>query len=253
MRYRLNSPASPLFTQLSIQHDSHANQRKHQRSPTLAFVRKIHRWPVNFPHKWPVTWKMFPFDDVIMSTIGLVLYLSMGYLLWHYSDDTWASWHLKHGQLDCLFNSLTTKEASKFCIIGPLWGKSTNGRWIPCTKGQQCGNRLPSHHGRFCREKDYVITQLNYNKATSNQGKKGNQFHQSKQLPIKEKMSSISPNYMTFNSDAEINQALTCPTWDHILIKFWPTFIKQNKIHSEINSVWINSHCHKNHKNHEVT
>ena len=23
--------------------------------------------PVNSPHKWPVTWKMFPFDDVIMK------------------------------------------------------------------------------------------------------------------------------------------------------------------------------------------
>ena len=26
----------------------------------------IHQWPVNSPHKWPVTRKMFPFDDVIM-------------------------------------------------------------------------------------------------------------------------------------------------------------------------------------------
>ena len=26
----------------------------------------IHRAPVNSPHKWPVTRKMFPFDDVIM-------------------------------------------------------------------------------------------------------------------------------------------------------------------------------------------
>ena len=26
----------------------------------------IHWWPVNSPHKWPVTRKMFPFDDVIM-------------------------------------------------------------------------------------------------------------------------------------------------------------------------------------------
>ena len=26
-----------------------------------------HRWPVNSPHKWPVTRKMFPFDSVIMS------------------------------------------------------------------------------------------------------------------------------------------------------------------------------------------
>ena len=45
---------------------SGVNQRKHQRSASLAFVREIHRGPVNFPHKWPVTRKMFPFDDVIM-------------------------------------------------------------------------------------------------------------------------------------------------------------------------------------------
>ena len=43
-----------------------ADQRKHQRSVTLAFVRGIHRGPVNSPQKWPVTRKMFPFDDVIM-------------------------------------------------------------------------------------------------------------------------------------------------------------------------------------------
>ena len=30
------------------------------------FVRGIHRWPVNYPHKWPVTRKMLPFHDVIM-------------------------------------------------------------------------------------------------------------------------------------------------------------------------------------------
>ena len=45
---------------------SGADQRKHQSSASLAFVRGIHRWPVNSPHKWPVTRKMFPFDDVIM-------------------------------------------------------------------------------------------------------------------------------------------------------------------------------------------
>ena len=43
-----------------------ADQRKHQSSTSLAFVRGIHRGPVNSPHKWPVTRKMFPFDDVIM-------------------------------------------------------------------------------------------------------------------------------------------------------------------------------------------
>ena len=47
---------------------SGVNQRKHQSSASLAFVREIHRGPVNFPHKWPVTRKMFPFDDVIMQS-----------------------------------------------------------------------------------------------------------------------------------------------------------------------------------------
>ena len=53
---------------------SDADQRKHQSSASLAFVRGIHRRPVNSPRKWPVTRKMFPFDDVIMkSMIKLVL------------------------------------------------------------------------------------------------------------------------------------------------------------------------------------
>ena len=41
--------------------------KKHQSSASLALVRGIHRWPVNSPHKGPVTGKMFPFDDVIMD------------------------------------------------------------------------------------------------------------------------------------------------------------------------------------------
>ena len=45
---------------------SNADQRKHESSASLAFVRGIHRWLVNSPHKGPVTRKMFPFDDVIM-------------------------------------------------------------------------------------------------------------------------------------------------------------------------------------------
>ena len=48
---------------------SDADQRKHQSSPSLAFVRGIHWGPVNSWHKWPVTRKMFPFDDTIMDNI----------------------------------------------------------------------------------------------------------------------------------------------------------------------------------------
>ena len=46
---------------------SGADHRKHQSSTSLVFVWGIHRWPVNSPHKWPVTRKMSPFDDVIMQ------------------------------------------------------------------------------------------------------------------------------------------------------------------------------------------
>ena len=45
---------------------SGADQSKHQSFASLAFVWGIHRRPVISPHKWPVTRKMFPFDDVIM-------------------------------------------------------------------------------------------------------------------------------------------------------------------------------------------
>ena len=43
-----------------------ADQRKHESSASLDFVRGIHRESVNSPHKWPVTRKVFPFDDVII-------------------------------------------------------------------------------------------------------------------------------------------------------------------------------------------
>ena len=39
------------------------NQRKHQSSESMAAVRGIHRWPVNSPHKGPVTRD----DDVILT------------------------------------------------------------------------------------------------------------------------------------------------------------------------------------------
>ena len=74
---------------------SGADQRKHQSSASLVFVRAIHRGPMNSPRKWPVTRKMFPFDDVIMpcesphKIIALcnrqpVLGSTHGYLLLHF-------------------------------------------------------------------------------------------------------------------------------------------------------------------------
>ena len=63
-------PIASQITSLTIVYStvySGTDQSKHQSSASPAFVWGIHRGPVNSPHKWPVTRKMFPFDDVIMS------------------------------------------------------------------------------------------------------------------------------------------------------------------------------------------
>ena len=64
MPWRLKSAASLLFTEAFIKAQIKEND---QCSASLAFVRRIHRWPVNSPHEEPVTRKMFPFNDVIMD------------------------------------------------------------------------------------------------------------------------------------------------------------------------------------------
>ena len=58
--------------------------KKTAKLPSLAFIWGIHRWPVKSAHKWPVTRKMFPFDDVFLSIPGLVALI----LLWSYHQFT---------------------------------------------------------------------------------------------------------------------------------------------------------------------
>ena len=71
------SPIVSQITSLAIVYStvySVADQRRHQSSAPQAFVTVIHRGPVNSPHKGPVTRKMFPFDDVIMTSIFSMFY-----------------------------------------------------------------------------------------------------------------------------------------------------------------------------------
>ena len=60
-----------------------ADQRKHQSSTSLALVRGE-----SSSHKWPVTRKMFPFDDVIMH-FGLVT--PSGIIQLHHSFRQWLT------------------------------------------------------------------------------------------------------------------------------------------------------------------
>ena len=46
---------------------SGADLRKHESSVSLAFVRGIHRSPLNSSHKGPVMQKIFLFDEVIIN------------------------------------------------------------------------------------------------------------------------------------------------------------------------------------------
>ena len=64
---------------------SGADQRKHQSSASLAFAMRIHWWPANSPHKGPVTKKVFPCDEVIMTVI---------YRCW--KSTLWSQYELTH-------------------------------------------------------------------------------------------------------------------------------------------------------------
>ena len=84
---------------------SSADQRKHQSSASLAFGRGIHWSPVNSPHKWPVTRKMFPFDDVIMGLYKIMFSLP----IMKPSD------HIDGSVQDCSISSALALEILQFC------------------------------------------------------------------------------------------------------------------------------------------
>ena len=67
------NPMAYLITSLMFIYStvySGPDKRKYQSSTSLAFVRGIHRLPVNSPHKGPVTGKMVPFDEDSMMKIA---------------------------------------------------------------------------------------------------------------------------------------------------------------------------------------
>ena len=65
----VNTMASQItiFTSVYSTVYSGTDERKLQSSSSLAFVRGIHRWPLNSLYKGPVTRKTSPFDDVIVK------------------------------------------------------------------------------------------------------------------------------------------------------------------------------------------
>ena len=66
------------------------DQRKHRSFRSLAFVMEIHRWPVKSPHKGPVSQKMFPFDNVILSFLNSIL----GHCVIAHNSDNLLLWNI---------------------------------------------------------------------------------------------------------------------------------------------------------------
>ena len=112
---------------------SDADQRKHQSSASLAFVRGIHWGPVNSPHKWPVTWKMFRFDDVIMWN---------RYRSWTYQLQ-WllCSGHVLRCELRCLLRTRTYDTFFPFIAIYHLYTCYTSAimSWLGLTEPREIG------------------------------------------------------------------------------------------------------------------
>ena len=91
---------------------SGADQRKHQSSASLAFVRGIHRGPVNSPHRWPVTRKMFPFDDVIMNSNAASDYKVTDFRF----SLIWFMRHSNHGRVNMVVaDALTPDRHQNIC------------------------------------------------------------------------------------------------------------------------------------------
>ena len=105
------------------------------------------------PHKGPVTRKMLPFDDVIMTqrgpqwsditpTLPLHEFIEMLCIIIAVKPEK-RHGVSNHRQLECLSDrlfALTSKKTSKFRIACPLVGRGGGGthddQWIPLRRGQ---------------------------------------------------------------------------------------------------------------------
>ena len=107
---------------------SGADQSKHQSCASLAFVWGIHRGPVNSPQKWPVTRKMFPFDDVIMERNLLHVLEPLHPIKCHFTDEISLTNQMLH------YDVIKWKQFPRY---RPFVS------WIPPTKGNNVGLWCP--------------------------------------------------------------------------------------------------------------
>ena len=104
---------------------SGADQRKHQSSASLAFVRKIHRWRVNSRTKSHNNGKIFPSDDVIMEK-DTPLAGDLRYHDVHFMSVSWRvmCWAQRKSWLDYRMHCHVTSWTANGLL--PLWDVNTH-------------------------------------------------------------------------------------------------------------------------------
>ena len=115
---------------------SGADQSKHQSSASLAFVWGIHRGPVNSPHKWPVTRKVYPFDDVIM-----LWYLAMFWVCRVPLCHTWGIFYGVRQVVNCVCSSTCPCSSGRCSCVTTQMSCSM---FCACHAGPDCNNKQTS-------------------------------------------------------------------------------------------------------------
>ena len=106
---------------------SGADQRKNPSSASLAFVTRIHRWPVNSPHKGTASRKMLPFDEVIMpDRRQVIIWTNAGILLI-------GPWGTNFSEILIDIQAFSLKK---------MHLEISSAKWRPCCLGLNVLNRL---------------------------------------------------------------------------------------------------------------
>ena len=134
---------------------SGTDQRKHKSSASLAFVRGssaslafvrgIHWWPVDSPHKGPVTRKMFLFDDVIMTERCCDIYRwsnDQGHFPYAQCTANWATNNNILGEMEMFPAAWINEDLRR------AWISNHITQWTAWYMQQ---NMMSSHHGNGFR------------------------------------------------------------------------------------------------------
>ena len=101
-----------------------ADQRKHQSSASLAFVRGIHRSPVaSYAENVSIWWRHH--EVLILPRYSSVLHWSTNAINHQIVNQVW--WHR-------IYNMMTPSNGNIFRFTDPLWGGSIGHRWIPLSQ-----------------------------------------------------------------------------------------------------------------------